>query len=123
MEGFPISSDGTVIRPPPGPPPRSPRTPGVAGYNERPEQPAKYVYEPSEISTSAVVCGNWIAQVRQIFAGVSSTSVVWWTSVEQASTAQYQRWLIADPLDRLLLDPSTVVAHYDISWWSLGRLV
>ena len=34
--------------------------------------------------------------------------------MESAATAQYQRWLVADPLDRLGLDPADVVAHFDI---------
>ena len=48
-----------------------------------------------------------------MFAGLSSTSVTWWANVEQAATAQYHRWLTADPLDRLLLDPGTVFATFD----------
>ena len=35
--------------------------------------------------------------------------------VEGPATAQYQRWLIADPLDRLLLDPSGVHANFSIA--------
>ena len=47
---------------------------------ERPEEPAKYIYEipklgVAEILTSAVLCGNWLAQLRQIFAGLSPTAV------------------------------------------------
>ena len=34
--------------------------------------------------------------------------------MESAATAQYQRWLVADPLDRLGLDPADVVAHFDV---------
>ena len=37
----------------------------------------------------------------------------WWATVEQSAGVQYQRWLVADPIDRLLLDPSTVVAPFD----------
>ena len=119
-EGYPVSPDGTVIRPPPGPPPQSPRVPGGdrSAAPERPKQPAKYLYEVpklavAEMASSAVVCGNWVAQVRQIFAGLSPTAVTWWTEVERVANAQYQRWLIADPLDRLLLDPATVRAGFD----------
>ena len=128
--GYAVSSDGTVIRPPPGPPPQSPRVVGSLGglgderrilgqeRPERPEEPAKYIGEipklaAAEISTSAVLCGNWIAQLRQIFAGLSPTAVQWWSNVEQVANLQYQRWLVADPLDRLLLDPATVIASFD----------
>ena len=68
----------------------------------------------ADISSSAVACGNWLAQVRQIFVGLSPTASVWWLSVERAAEAQYHRWLIADPLDRLLLDPASVVADFDM---------
>ena len=85
---------------------------------DRPEEPAKYISEipklqPADISTSAVACGNWMAQVRQIFAGISPSSDLWWSAVERTAGQQYQRWLVADPVDRLLLDPATVVATFD----------
>ena len=68
---------------------------------ERPEEPAKYVHEipklpVADISTSAVACGKWMAQVRQIFIGLSPSSAVWWSSVE-------------------LLDPATVLADFDVA--------
>ena len=116
-----------MIRPFPGPPPVSafvlePSPPApvhtLGGVGERPEEPAKYIFElpkltPPELSHSAVTCGNWLAQVRQVFQGLSPSATVWWASVEQAANFQYQRWLLADPLDRLLLDPATVVATFD----------
>ena len=85
---------------------------------DKPEEPAKYIYEipklpAADISTSAVACGNWIAQVRQIFVGISPSSDQWWSAIERTAGQQYQRWLIADPVDRLLLDPATVVAVFD----------
>ena len=119
--------DGTVVKPPPGPPPLSPRIAESRGAAivgdrrvdmERPEEPAKYINElpklgAAEISTSAVLCGNWLAQLRQILIGLSPTAVNWWTNVERVANSQYQRWLVADPLDRLLLDPATVAASFD----------
>ena len=129
-DGYPVSPGGTVIRPPPGPPPVSPRHlvgvpevfagTGIVGPRDRPEEPAKYVFElpklpPAELSTSAVACGNWIAQIRQVFAGLSPSSAEWWSSVERAAGQQYQRWLTADPVDRLLLDPTTVLADFDLA--------
>ena len=123
-DGYPVTPEG---RPPPGPPPQSPRQAFGRGVGfqvqgvqapERPEEPAKYIYElpklvAAEISSSAVVCGNWMAQTRQIFAGLSPTAMTWWSSVEQAASIRYQRWLTADTLDRLLLDPTTAVASFD----------
>ena len=119
---------GTVIRPPPIPPLMTAPAcehegmlgasgSGSAG-SERPEEPAKYIFElpklpAPEIATSAVVCGSWVAQVRQIFVGLSPTAASWWSSVEMAAGIQYQKWLTADPIDRLLLDPATVTAPFD----------
>ena len=147
VDGYPVSPGGTVIRPPPLPPSRTP-TPeiprvdppaltlpnpcnlAVSGtghldyptsfpkQDNRPEEPAKYINElpklqAADISTSAVACGNWLAQLRQIFAGLSPSAVEWWQAVEVAASKHYQRWLIADPLDRLSLDPRGVIAIFD----------
>ena len=82
------------------------------------QEPAKYINDlpklpAADISTSAVACGNWLAQVRQIFAGLSPSAVDWWQAVELAANRHYQRWIVADPLDRLSLDPSGVIAIFD----------
>ena len=89
-----------------------------SGFQERPEEPAKYIHElpklqAPELATSAVNCGNWLAQVRQIMVGLSPTASTWRGVVEASASAQYQRWLLADPLDRLMLDPSGVIADFD----------
>ena len=90
--GYPLSPGGTVIRPPPLPSigsgaPAIPLAgaPGLGGLGgvpgvpleggNRPEEPAKYISElpkltPASLADSAVVCGNWLAQVRQIFQGL-----------------------------------------------------
>ena len=136
---YPVSPGGTVIRPPPGPPPASPRmiadrmpmdlgSAGLGGFRDvpiagmgdtvRPEEPAKYINDlpklnQTELSQSAVVCGNWLAQVRQIMVGLSTSAGVWWQGVEGPATAAYRRWLVADPLGRLSIDPSTVKGDFD----------
>ena len=140
-EGYPLSPGGTSIRPPAGPPPVSPRveppnrglsdppvfptvanvgtpTAMVTGALERPEEPAKYINElpklvQVDLAQSAVVCGNWLAQVRQVLVGLSPSADVWWKGVEGPATAAYRRWLVADPLGRLSLDPSSVVGVFD----------
>ena len=118
-----------MIRPPPGPPPLSPRErldlawPSEElgrAFQNRPEEPAKYINElpklvAADLGSSAVACGNWIAQIRQIFVGISPSADAWWGSVERASTLQYQKWIVADPVDRLILDPALVVADFDVS--------
>ena len=110
-------SGGTSIRPPPGPcrdghrVRRWLRGEGNGQQRERPEEPAKYIYElpklgAADIGTSAVACENWMAQIRQVFMGTSPSSATWWMSVERASNQ------LADPVDRLLLDPS--IAEFDL---------
>ncbi|CAE7427987.1 GIP [Symbiodinium sp. CCMP2592] len=97
---------------------------GVPGYGTkgqdlpRPEEPARYISElpklnQSDLANSAVVCGNWLAQVRQIMVGLSMSASVWWQGVEGPATAAYRRWLVADPLGRLAVDPSTIVGDFD----------
>ena len=45
--------------------------------------------------------------------GLSPSATVWWQGVEGPANAAYQRWLVANPLGRLGLDPSTVVGEFD----------
>ena len=146
--GYPVSPGGTVIRPPPVPPPRTAPSQGLMGdgagqyggapvlgrpfydygdvgrfpsgsaHEARPEEPAKYISElpklnQTELSQSAVTCGNWLAQVRQVLVGLSPSATVWWQGVEQPATRAYQRWLVADPLGRLGIDPSSVTGEFD----------
>ena len=66
------------------------------------------------------MCGNWLAQVRQIMVGLSTSASVWWDGVERPATAAYRRWLVADPLGRLSIDPSTVIGEFDRSLY--GRV-
>ena len=84
----------------------------------RPEEPARYISElpklsQADLANSAVVCGNWLAQVRQIMVGLSTSATIWWQGVETPAMAAYRRWLAADPLGRLGLDPSTVQGEFD----------
>ena len=86
----------------------------------RPEEPAKYIAElpklvQTDLASSAVVCGNWLAQVRQIFKGLSPSADVWFTCVEDAAAQGYARWLTADPLGRISIDPASIVAPFDVS--------
>ena len=45
-----------------------------------PEEPAKYIVDlpklsAADLTTSAVTCGNWLAQTRQVLVGLSAFSV------------------------------------------------
>ena len=138
-EGYPVSPGGTSIKPPAYPPPASPRVPpstvgdvyrgapkgfefmggGNSGLVDKPEEPARYVdslpkLAQADLSVSAVTCGNWLAQVRQIFFGLSPGAAEWYGRVESAAYDAYHKWLVADPLGRLAVDPSSVVAGFDV---------
>ena len=78
-DGLPMSPGGSVVRPPPGSPPMSPRDQmdlglgsvglGHSYSRDRPEKPAKYIYElpklgAADLGSSAVAFGNWMAQIR-----------------------------------------------------------
>ena len=134
-QGYPLSPGGTVIRPPPLPIAAAPtasrsyagapgiessgqRNPGGFEHGLRPEEPAKYITElpklaSADLATSAIVCGNWLAQVRQMLVGLSPSAGVWWQGVEGPVNVAYQRWLVADPLGRLAVDPASVKGEYD----------
>ena len=57
--------------------------------------------------------GGWL-RLDKSLSGISPSSAIWWVSVERAATQQYQKCLVADPVDRLVLNPSTVVADFDL---------
>ena len=91
---------------------------GFPSRNLGPEEPAKYVdslpkLATADLSVSAVSCGNWWAQVKQIFTGLSPGAPEWFSSVERAATRHYNQWLVADPSGRLALDPGGVVTDFD----------
>ncbi|CAE7521159.1 RE2 [Symbiodinium sp. CCMP2592] len=90
-----------------------------------PEEPAKYINElpkltQTDLSQSAVVCGNWVAQIRQILVGLSPNASTWWLGVEGPANEAYQKWLVADPLGRLAIDPSMVKGTFDA--YAFGRV-
>ena len=82
-QGYPVSPGGTTIRPPAKREVRrglrkSKWDPLRIGLRSRQNMAA-------DIGTSAVACGNWMAQVRQIFVGLSPSASQWWMSVEKAA--------------------------------------
>ena len=46
--------------------------------------------------------------------GLSPSASVQWSCVEQRGGVHCQRWLTADPIDRLLVDPASIVAPFDV---------
>ena len=60
-----------------------------AAAPERPEHLRASEARAPDLKTSAVMAGNWLAQVRQVLLGLSPTAPEWWGAVEAAATSQY----------------------------------
>ena len=60
---------------------------------------------------SGLACGDWLVQVRPLIGDMSGGALQWWDDVLRAVTEQYNRWLLADPLQRLHLPPPAEVEY------------
>ena len=59
-----------------------------------------------EETTSGIVFQDWIAQISGPMQDLSATSSVWWQGVMDLVQVTYSKWLSANPLERLQLEPS-----------------
>ena len=66
---------------------------------------------PHSGQESGIACGDWLVQVRPLIGDISGGALQWWDDVLRTVTAQYNRWLLADPLQRLHL-PSPADVEY-----------
>ena len=130
-DGYPLSFGGRTIKPPPwvpvvasgagssdARPNLSPNGFGNLGGSAevaKPEEPAKYISDlyklvQTDLSNSAVVCGYFLAQIRQVLPGMSPTTDVWFNAVEVAASQAYNKWLtgrsLRPPSSRPFLDQS-----------------
>ena len=60
---------------------------------------------------SGLACGDWLVQVRPLIGDMSGGALQWWDDVLRTVTEQYNRWLLADPLQRLHLPPPADVEY------------
>ena len=61
---------------------------------------------------SGLACGDWLVQVRPLIGDIMSGGALqWWDDVLRTVTEQYNRWLLADPLQRLHLPPPADVEY------------
>ena len=60
---------------------------------------------PHSGQESGIACGDWLVQVRPLVGDMSAGALRWWDNVLGAVTRQYNKWLLADPLERLRLLP------------------
>ena len=52
-------------------------------------------------SDASVTTGDWIARIGPVMQSLSPGASEWWQIVLNTASAFYQRWLQADPLQRL----------------------
>lgn len=55
------------------------------------------------VKNAALQAGDWVAQIRPMIADTSGKAGQWWDQVVAITTARYQVWLDAPPLERLRL--------------------
>ena len=110
-------------------PPRPTRTEyesidsGIASQGQpRSEEPSRLVMQLpvlhiSDIAEASVVTGDWLARLGPIMRSLSPGAPGWWSKNVEVATSFYQRWLLADPIQRL------VIKHKAISYvWDHGPL-
>ena len=69
---------------------------------------------------ASVVTGDWIARIGPVMRSLSPGASGWWATVMATATAFYQRWLQADPLQRLSIKTEAVNHVHDFG--SLSRV-
>ena len=128
------STDATAQHyvPPPLPipqPPRPPYDPGSRGIEGqvKSEEPSRLVLNLPHLDVSevggtdaSVVTGDWIARIGPVMRSLSPGASGWWATVMATATAFYQRWLQADPLQRLSIKTEAVNHVHDFG--SLSRV-
>ena len=122
----------------PGPPPMSPPpTPppivdmGAVGGSasssfERSEEPSRLVHHlpvlqvGSNKSEASVTTGDWMARIGPIMRSLSPNAPTWWSSVTTTAATLYDRWLHANPLQKLSIKTEAVGTSMDFG--NLARI-
>ena len=92
---------------------------GPPGYELRSEEPSKLVHAlptlsiPEGSSEASVITGDWIARIGPIMRSMSPNASTLWQQVMSAASAYYQRWLHADPLQRLTIRSEVIGLSHD----------
>ena len=60
---------------------------------------------------SGIACGDWLVEVRPLIGDLTAGALQWWDDLMMAVGAQYNQWLLADPLQRLNLPPPADVEY------------
>ena len=59
----------------------------------------------AEQDMGPLLAGDWMMMISPFMSDLSSSSSAWWQEVLRVANECYQRWLNADPLERLRLLP------------------
>ena len=60
---------------------------------------------------SGIACGDWLVEVRPLIGDLTAGALQRWDDLMMAVGAQYNQWLLADPLQRLNLPPPADVEY------------
>ena len=58
-----------------------------------------------QVKNASLEAGDWLTQVQPLIADVSGSASAWWNRLVQATTQQYHKWLSANPMDKLKIEP------------------
>ena len=64
----------------------------------------------AEQDMGPLLAGDWMMMISPFMSDLSSSSSAWWQEVLRVANECYQRWLNADPLERLRLLPEAPLA-------------
>ena len=70
----------------------------------------------AEQDMGPLLAGDWMMMISPFMSDLSSSSSAWWQEVLRVANECYQRWLNADPLERLRLLPEAPLAFSRAPW-------
>ena len=90
---------------------------GTSGHS-RSEEPSRLVMQLpvlsiSDVAEASVVTGDWLARLGPVMRSLSPGAPGWWNRTIEVATSFYQRWLLADPIQRLALKTEAVSYVWD----------
>ena len=84
----------------------------------RSEEPSRLVMQLptlviSDVAEASVVTGDWLARLGPVMRSLSPGAPGWWSKNNEVATSFYQRWLLADPIQRLAIKTEAVSYAWD----------
>ena len=108
-----------IPAPPPLPPFMKPLSPEGMGFSSRndnrgSEEPSRLVHQLPSLDVTegradvSVITGDWLARIAPVMRSLSPSAPAWWERVTNTSSEYYNRWLHADPLNKLEIKSEAV---------------